>query len=82
MTAQAAVTPGSTARETPGVKLQNQSPSDTRDTFDESEPRASPKPEAGSDGDPAQESAQAGVQKMEATTQVWNKKHLVAAYVM
>lgn len=26
--------------------------------------------------------AQPGVQKMEATTQVWSKKHLIAAYVM
>jgi hypothetical protein len=82
MAAQAAVTPDNTARETPGVELQNKSPADTKNTSDESEPRVSPKQEADSDGDPIQENAQAGVQKMEATTQVWSKKHLVAAYVM
>ena len=82
MAAQAAVTPDNTARETPGIELQNESPADARNTSDESEPRASPKHEADSVGEPVQENAQAGVQKMEATTQVWSKKHLVAAYVM
>lgn len=82
MAAQAAVTPDDAARETFGVELQNENPAATRDTSDESEPRASPKQEADSDGVLVQEIAQAGVQKMEATTQVWSKKHLVAAYVM
>lgn len=82
MTAQAAATPDNPARETFGVELQNENPADIRDTSDESEPRVSPKQEADSDGVPVQENAQAGVQKMEATTQVWSKKHLVAAYVM
>lgn len=82
MAAQAAVTPENPAQETFGVELQNENPADTRDTSDESEPQVSPKQEADSNGVPVQENAQTGVQKMEATTQVWSKKHLVAAYVM
>lgn len=82
MAAQAAVAPDNPAQETFGVELQNENPADTRDTPDGSEPRVSPKQEADSDGNPVLENTQAGVQKMEATTQVWSKKHLVAAYVM
>lgn len=82
MAAQAAVTADNPAQETPVVELQNEISADTGDTSDGSEPRASPKQEADSNGDPVQENVQAGVQKMEATTQVWSKKHLVAAYVM
>lgn len=37
---------------------------------------------SGSDADPIDKDAQAGVQKMEATTRVWTKQHLVAAYAM
>lgn len=80
--AQAAVSPENTARETPNVELQNGSPGDTSNTSDGPEPRASPKQDADSDGDPFQNNAQAGVQRMEATTQVWSKKHLAAAYIM
>jgi hypothetical protein len=77
-----AVTPDNTAQDTIGTELGNKNPTDTRNTSDESEPRAAPKQDADGDGDLVQENAQAGVQKMEATTQVWTKKHLVAAYVM
>ena len=77
-----AVTSDSTVQETPASELENKDPADTRTTTDESEPRATPRQDADSDGDPVQENTQAGVQKMEATTQVWTKKHLVAAYVM
>lgn len=81
MAAQA-VTSDSTAQETPGTELENNNTVDTRNTSDDSEPRATPKQDADSDGDPVQTKAQAGVRKMEATTQIWSKKHLVAAYVM
>ena len=74
--------PKQDAREAPGNELEKKNPADTRNTSDESESRASPKQATDSDGDIAQEIAQAGVQKMEAMTQVWSKKHLVAAYVM
>jgi hypothetical protein len=77
-----AVTSDSTARETPDHELQNKDSADSRNSPDESEPRATSKQDADSDGDPVQKTAQAGVQRMEATTQVWTKKHLVAAYVM
>ena len=77
-----AVTSDSTAEDTTGTELVNKDPADTRNTSDESEPRAIPKQDAESDGDPVQRNAQAGVRKMEATTQVWSKKHLVAAYAM
>ena len=82
MAAQAAVTPDNTTLETSGFELQNETPADTRNTSDESELRASSKQEADSGADTVQKNAQAGVQKMEATTQVWTKKHLAAAYVM
>lgn len=35
-----------------------------------------------SDDDIINKDSQAGVQKMEATTKVWSKKHLIAAYIM
>lgn len=70
------------AWETPEIELENNNPADTTNTADESEPRASPEQNTDSDGDIAQMNAQHGVQKIEATTQVWTKKHLVAAYVM
>lgn len=74
--------PKQDARETPGIELENKTPANTSNTSDESESRASPKQATDSDGDIAQKNAQAGVQRMEAMTQVWSKKHLVAAYVM
>lgn len=77
-----AVIDDSTPRETHGVELENKNPTDTRNTSDESEPRAIPTQDVDSGGHPVQRNAQAGVQRMEATTQVWTKKHLVAAYVM
>lgn len=77
-----AVISDSTPLETHGIELENKNPTDTRNTSDESEPRATPTQDADNDGVPVQENAQAGVQRMEATTQVWTKKHLVAAYVM
>lgn len=77
-----AVISDSTPRETHGVELENKNPTDTRNTSDESEPRATPAQDADRDGGPIQKNAQAGVQRMEATTHAWNKKHLVAAYVM
>lgn len=76
------VSPKQDARDTPSNELENKNAADTRNTHDESESRASPKQGTDSDGDIAQKNAQAGVQKMEATTQIWSKKHLVAAYVM
>ena len=73
----------STAEEAHGIQLENKISADnTTSTSDEPQPRVSPVKETDSDGDPVQTNAQAGVQKMEATTQVWSKKHLVAAYVM
>ena len=36
----------------------------------------------GSDSETVSQDAQAGVQKMEATTQVWTRQHLIIAYVM
>jgi len=74
--------PKQDARETPGIELENKNSTNTKNTSDDSESRASPKQATDSDGDVAQKDAQAGVQKMEAMTQVWSKKHLVAAYVM
>ena len=35
-----------------------------------------------SDSDSVDSSAQAGVRKVEATTSVWSKSHLVAAYIL
>jgi hypothetical protein len=35
-----------------------------------------------SDSDSVDGSAQAGVQKVEATTSVWSKSHLIAAYIL
>ena len=35
-----------------------------------------------SDSEVVSQDAQAGVQKMEATTQVWTSQHLIIAYVM
>jgi hypothetical protein len=35
-----------------------------------------------SDSESISKDAQAGVQKAEATTQVWSRSHLIAAYVM
>jgi hypothetical protein len=54
----------------------------TRETLAESLPRASPNQDTDSDVHLVRKDAQAGVQKIEATTQVWSKKHLLAAYVM
>jgi len=72
-----------TSEEAPDIELENEIPADnTTSISDDSKSRASPKQDNDSDGDLAQNNAQAGVQKMEATTQVWTKKHLVAAYVM
>jgi hypothetical protein len=73
----------STAEEAHGMSLENKISTDnTTNTSDEPQPRVSPVEETDSHGDPVQNNAQAGVQKIEATTQVWSKKHLVAAYVM
>jgi hypothetical protein len=47
-----------------------------------SQPRSVTAQDNDSDDEPVHRDAQAGVQKMEATTQVWTKKHLIAAYVM
>lgn len=72
-----------TSEEAHSIELENEITADnTTGTSDESKPRASPKQDNDSDGDFVQNNAQAGVQKMEATTQVWTKKHLAAAYVM
>jgi hypothetical protein len=71
------------SEEAHGIQLENKISADnTTNTSDEPQPRVSPVNETDSDEDPVQNNAQAGVQKMEATTQVWSKKHLVAAYVM
>lgn len=43
---------------------------------------SNPAQDTASNDEVIQKDAQAGVQRMEATTQVWSKKHLVAAYVM
>jgi len=73
----------SSSEEAHGNQLENEiSVDSTTNTSDEPQPRVSPVKETDSDGDAVQTNAQAGVQKMEATTQVWSKKHLVAAYVM
>jgi hypothetical protein len=47
-----------------------------------SQPRSVTAQDNDSDDELVHRDAQAGVQKMEATTQVWTKKHLIAAYVM
>ena len=46
------------------------------------QPRSVTAQDNDSDDELVHRDAQAGVQKMEATTQVWTKKHLIAAYVM
>lgn len=71
------------SEEAHGIQLENKISADnTTNTSDEPQPRVNPLKKTDSDGDPVQATDQAGVQKMKATTQVWNKKHLVAAYVM
>jgi hypothetical protein len=54
----------------------------TRETLTSSLPRANPTQDTDSDVHLVRKDAQTGVQKIEATTQVWSKKHLLAAYVM
>jgi hypothetical protein len=54
----------------------------TRETLTSSLPRATPTQDTDSDVHLVRKDAQPGVQKIEATTQVWSKKHLLAAYVM
>jgi hypothetical protein len=54
----------------------------TRETLTSSLPLATPTQDTDSDVHLVRKDAQTGVQKMEATTQVWSKKHLLAAYVM
>jgi len=46
------------------------------------QPRSVSAQDTDSDDEIVHRDAQAGVQKMEATTQVWSRKHLIAAYVM
>ena len=46
------------------------------------QPRSVTAQDNDSDDELVHRDAQAGVQKMEATTQVWTKNHLIAAYVM
>lgn len=43
---------------------------------------STPAQDTASNDELVQKDAQPGVQKMEATTKVWSKKHLIAAYVM
>jgi hypothetical protein len=54
----------------------------TRATLTSSLPRATPTQDTDSDVHLVRKDAQTGVQKIEVTTQVWSKKHLLAAYVM
>lgn len=78
-----AIEPAHTTRYAHDVELENNTPSDiTKNTSVTSQPRMGSNQDTDSDKDPVQQNAQAGVQKMEATTQVWTKKHLAAAYVM
>jgi hypothetical protein len=54
----------------------------SRETSPETQPRAPPNQDTDSDVHLVRKDAQVGVQKIEATTQVWSNKHLLAAYVM
>jgi len=75
--------PPNTTRDAHDVELENDTPTaNTKNTANEPQPQASPNQDTDSDEGFAQKNAQAGVQKIEATTQVWSKKHLVAAYAM
>lgn len=48
----------------------------------DAQPRSSSSNDTDSDDEIVHKDAQYGVQKMEATTQAWSKKHLIAAYIM
>ena len=49
----------------------------------DAQPRPSSSPDNDvSDDEGLSKDAQAGVQKMEATTKAWSKKHLIAAYIL
>jgi hypothetical protein len=63
--------------------LENASPHEhSKEATAHSQPRSVTAQDNDSDDELVHRDAQAGVQKMEATTQVWTKKHLIAAYVM
>jgi hypothetical protein len=75
--------PTDTAQEAHDIELEKKAPTDdTNNTPSVHKPQASPNQDTDSDQGFAQKNAQSGVQKMEATTQVWSKNHLVAAYTM
>jgi len=63
--------------------LENASTHDhSKEATTHTQPRSVSAQDTDSDDELVHKDAQAGVQKMEATTQVWSKKHLIAAYVM
>jgi hypothetical protein len=65
------------------ASLENASSHDhSKEAIEHSQPRSVTAQDNDSDDELVHRDAQAGVQKMEATTQVWTKKHLIAAYVM
>jgi len=77
------MTPKSDAREANGIELENKAPTNnTGIARGDSQPRVSSNQDTDSDEAFVQKNAQAGVQKMEATTQIWSKQQLVAAYAM
>ena len=65
------------------ASLENASSHDhSKEAIAHSQPRSVTAQDNDSDDELVHRDAQAGVQKMEATTQVWTRKHLIAAYVM
>lgn len=77
------MTPNSDAREANGIELDNKAPTNgTGIAPRDSQPRVSSNQDTDSDEAFVQKNAQAGVQKIEAMTQIWSKQQLVAAYVM
>jgi hypothetical protein len=66
------------------ASLENASPLEHygKEATTHAQPRSVTAQDNDSDDELVHRDAQAGVQKMEATTQVWTKKHLIAAYVM
>lgn len=69
--------------DTRNVDIKCEAPNDNATAASvQTQPRVNSEQDTRSNDELIRKDTQAGVQKIEATTQVWSKKHLLAAYVM